>query len=51
VRDLNIKVETFPSKLFAGMANVTKRDFFELDDEGDRAVPQVSFGAPSAPAS
>ena len=51
VRDLNIKVETFPSKLFAGIANVTKRDFFELDDEGDRAVPQVSFGAPPAPAS
>ncbi len=51
VRDLNIKVDTVPSKWFAGLANVTKRDFFELDDESDRAVPQVSFGAPPAPAS
>jgi LemA protein len=51
VRDLNIKVESFPSRFFAPLANVTKRDFFELDDEADRAVPQVSFGAPPAPAS
>jgi LemA protein len=51
VRDLNIKVDTVPSKWFAGLANVSKRDFFELEDEGDRAVPQVSFGAPPAPAS
>jgi LemA protein len=51
VRDLNIKVETVPSRYFASLANVSKRDFFELEDEADRAVPQVSFGAPPAPAS
>ena len=48
VRDLNIKVETFPSRVVAGMANVGKREFFELDDEAERAVPQVSFQAGSA---
>jgi LemA protein len=47
VRDLNIKVETFPSRFLAGIANVTKRDFFELEDQADRAVPEVSFQAPS----
>jgi LemA protein len=51
VRDLNIKVETFPSRFFAPIANVTKRDFFELEDAADRAVPEVSFQAPPAPAS
>jgi LemA protein len=51
VRDLNIKIETVPSRYLASLANVGKRDFFELEDEADRAVPQVSFGAPPAPAS
>ena len=43
VRDLNTKVETFPSRFFAGMANVSKRQFFELDEPSERAVPAVSF--------
>jgi LemA protein len=48
VRDLNIKVESFPSRYLAGVANVSKRDFFELEDRADREVPEVSFQAPSA---
>ena len=48
VRDLNIKVETFPSRMIAGFANVSKRPFFELEDERDRDVPAVSFGTASA---
>ena len=48
VRDLNIKVETFPSRVIANARGVGKRDFFELDEPGERDVPQVSFGAPSA---
>ena len=32
VRDLNIKVDTFPSNLIAGMFNFKKRDFFEVED-------------------
>ncbi len=51
VRDLNIKVDTVPSRFIAGMANVGKREFFEIEEPGERAVPEVSFGAPSAPAS
>ena len=48
VRDLNIKVETFPSRVIANMRGITKRPFFELDEQADREVPVVSFGAPSA---
>jgi LemA protein len=48
VRDLNIKVETFPSRVIARMRNIGKRDFFELDEPADRDVPAVSFGTPSA---
>ena len=45
VRDLNIKVETFPSRVIAGMANVDKREFFELDDAGR---PRGAGRSPSA---
>ena len=48
VRDLNIKVETFPSRVIANARGIRKRDFFELDEPADREVPAVSFGAPSA---
>ena len=43
VRDLNIKIEQFPSNVIAGMANFEKREFFEIEDAAERAVPQVSF--------
>ena len=48
VRDLNIKVESFPSRVIANARGVPKRPFFELDEPADREVPTVSFGAPSA---
>jgi LemA protein len=48
VRDLNIKIDQFPSRVLAGMGGFTKREFFELEDRADREVPAVSFGAPSA---
>jgi LemA protein len=44
VRDLNIKVQSFPSSLIANSRGIQKREFFELDEPADRAVPQVSFG-------
>jgi LemA protein len=47
VRDLNIKVETFPSRVIANSRGIHKREFFELDDQADREVPAVSFGTPS----
>jgi LemA protein len=49
VRDLNIKVESFPSSIIANMRGIQKREFFELEEPADREVPQVSFG--TAPAS
>ena len=42
-RDLNIKVESFPSNLLAGPFGFAKRAFFEIDNPADRAVPQVKF--------
>jgi LemA protein len=43
VRNLNIKVESFPSNIVAGMFNFIKAEFFEIEDEADRAVPAVQF--------
>lgn len=43
VRDLNTKVESFPSNIVANMAGVKKRDYFELDDAQQRQAPKVSF--------
>jgi LemA protein len=42
-RDLNIKVESFPSNLVAGAFGFEKADYFEIENPEDRAVPQVSF--------
>ncbi len=42
VRDLNIKIETFPSRIIAGMLGFKKREFFEAD-ESEKAVPEVKF--------
>jgi LemA protein len=47
VRDLNIKVQSFPSSVIANQRGITQRAFFELDESADREVPSVSFGAPS----
>ncbi|OGZ27464.1 MAG: hypothetical protein A2365_03265 [Candidatus Nealsonbacteria bacterium RIFOXYB1_FULL_40_15] len=43
VRDLNTKIESFPDSAVAGMFNFKKMEFFELEDESARAVPQVKF--------
>lgn len=37
-RDLNIKVQTFPTNIFAGMLGFKKREFFELDEAENAAV-------------
>ncbi len=42
-RDLNVKVESFPSNLIAGQFGFSKREYFEITDEADRAVPAVKF--------
>lgn len=43
VRNLNIKVESFPSNLIANAFKFIKAQYFELDNEADRAVPNVKF--------
>lgn len=42
-RDLNVKVESFPSNLVAGQFGFAKREYFEIANEADRAVPSVKF--------
>jgi LemA protein len=39
-RDLNIKIQTFPTSLIAGMLGFTKRDFFDVDEAESAAVNQ-----------
>jgi LemA protein len=42
-RDLNVKVESFPSNLVAGQFGFSKKPYFEIANEADRAVPTVKF--------
>jgi len=42
-RDLNIKVESFPSNLVANAFSFSQVEYFEIENEQDRAVPKVSF--------
>jgi len=43
VRNLNVLVQSFPSNLIAAAFGFSPRDFFELDDAGERNAPQVSL--------
>ena len=42
-RNLNILIESFPSNLVAGMFKFIQSEYFEIEDESDRAVPEVKF--------
>lgn len=43
VRNLNVAVESFPSNIVAGLFKFLKAQYFELENEADRAVPDVKF--------
>jgi LemA protein len=43
VRNLNTMVESVPSNLVANQFKFEKREYFEIVEPGDRAVPQVTF--------
>ncbi len=43
-------LQTLPTSIIAGIFNFQAREYFQADD-GDRAVPQVSFAAPPADSS
>ncbi len=42
VRDFNIKIEVFPTNIFAGMLHFSKRDFFQAD-ESEKENVNVQF--------
>ena len=44
VRELNTKVETIPTNFIAGVANISRADYFEEENEQVRSAPTVSFG-------
>lgn len=43
VRDLNTKIESFPSNIVANMFKFEKKDFFELENEEERQNVKVDF--------
>ena len=43
VRDLNTKIQMFPSNLIANLFGFRPREFFELADAAQREAPKVSF--------
>lgn len=43
VRDFNTKIQVFPTNMFAKPLGFTKREFFEIEEEAERANPKVSF--------
>jgi LemA protein len=49
VRDLNTKIQQFPTNIFAGMLGFKAREFFEVTASTEREAPKVSFNNPSAP--
>ena len=44
VGDYNTRIEAFPSNFVANSFKFAKAGYFEVEDAGVRAVPQVSFG-------
>lgn len=43
VRDLNIRIETFPSNMIANAFKFIKEPFFEIEDDKERENVKVSF--------
>jgi LemA protein len=49
VRDLNTKIQQFPTNIFANMLGFKPREFFEVSAPAEREAPKVSFTTPAAP--
>lgn len=43
VRDMNTKIEMFPSNMIANIFNFKKMDLFQIDNEEEKQVPDVEF--------
>src|ERR1700737_2093028 len=50
VRDLNTKIQQFPTNIFASMLGFRPREFFEVSAPAEREAPKVSFNTPAASA-
>jgi LemA protein len=48
VRDLNTKIQQFPTNIFANMLGFKPREFFEVSAPAEREAPKVSFSTPTA---
>src|SRR6202048_1806154 len=48
VRDLNTKIQQFPTNILANMLGFKPREFFEVTAPAEREAPKVSFSAPTA---
>src|ERR1700751_1785636 len=49
VRDLNTKIQQFPTNILANMMGFKQREFFEVTATAEREAPKVSFNTPAAP--
>ena len=47
VRDLNTKIQQFPTNIFANVLGFKTREFFEITAAAERETPKVSFNAPT----
>ena len=43
VRDFNTKLQVFPTNIFARIFGFTAREFFDLEDQSEKTVPEVKF--------
>jgi len=48
VQAYNTKIQQFPGSVIANRGGFTAKEFFEIEDAGDREVPQVSFSSEGA---
>jgi len=44
VREFNVKIEQFPSNLVARFGGFKPAQFFQIENDADRAVPKVALG-------
>jgi LemA protein len=46
VQSYNSSIQVFPNSIIAGMGGFTRREFFEIEDAGDREPFKVDFSTP-----
>jgi LemA protein len=46
VQSYNSSIQVFPNSIIAGMGGFTRREFFEIEDAGDREPVKVDFSTP-----